>query len=303
LHISNMPWAGPVAGVRVGRVDGKLIANPTYEEIAKSDMDIVVAASKDAITMVEGECKEISEQDFADAVFFAHQAAQSAIELQVKMREAVGKTKWSFTPPTMADGIAGAVREVALSKIKAACAIQEKHSRYGSFKTAKKETVAALAERFTGLEGQIKEAYEELRYNTMREQVVLEKRRVDGRDLTTVRPITIEVGLLPRVHGSSLFTRGETQAICTATLGTSRDEQHIDGLIEDEWKGFLLHYNFPPFSVPVVVKSVTATSQSARSRACCRRRKSSRTRCASCPRSPRATARRRWPRCVAARSR
>ena len=249
LHISNMPWAGPIAGVRVGRVDGKFVANPTYEEIAKSDLDIVVAASRDAITMVEGECKEISEADFADAVFFGHQAVQAAIELQEKLREAVGKTKWSFTAPKLADGIEAAVREVALDKIKAGCSILEKHPRYASFKKAKKETVGALSEKFPGLEGQIKEAYEELRYNTMREQVVFEKRRVDGRDMVTVRPITIEVGLLPRVHGSSLFTRGETQAICTATLGTRRDEQRIDGLVDEEWKGFLLHYNFPPFSV------------------------------------------------------
>jgi polyribonucleotide nucleotidyltransferase len=249
LHISNIPWAGPIAGVRVGRVDGKFVANPTYEEMAKSDIDIMVAASRTAITMVEGECKEISENDFADAVFFGHQAVQGAIEFQEKLREAVGKPKWVFNAPTFADGIETAVREVALDKIKAGCSILEKHARYGSFKKAKKDTVAALAGRFPGLEGQLKEAYEELRYNTMREQVVFEKRRVDGRDMVTVRPITIEVGLLPRVHGSSLFTRGETQAICTATLGTSRDEQRIDGLIADEWKGFLLHYNFPPFSV------------------------------------------------------
>jgi len=249
LHISPIPWDGPIASVRVGRVGGRFIANPTYEEMEKGDLNIVVSATRDAIVMVEGECSEITEADFADAIFFGKEAVQGVIDLQERMREAVGAAKWSFTKQEAPSGLAERVRAVALSGIKDACSTREKHVRYNKFKEVKKATVAQLLPEFPEHEPFIKEAYEDLRYDTMREQVVYEGQRVDGRDLTTVRPITIEVGFLPRTHGSTLFTRGETQAICTVTLGTSRDEQRVDGLVEEEWKRFLLHYNFPPFSV------------------------------------------------------
>jgi polyribonucleotide nucleotidyltransferase len=249
LHISPIPWAGPIAGVRVGRVDGRFIANPTYEEMDKGDVNIVVSATRDAIVMVEGECSEISEADFADAIFFGKEAVLGVLELQERMREAVGVQKWTFSPKLPPAGLGERVRAVAIQGIKDACSTREKHLRYTKFKDVKKTVVATLAPEFPEQELFIKEAYEDLRYDTMREQVVYEGQRVDGRDLTTVRPITIEVGFLPRTHGSTLFTRGETQAICTVTLGTSRDEQRIDGLVEEEWKRFLLHYNFPAFSV------------------------------------------------------
>jgi polyribonucleotide nucleotidyltransferase len=249
LHISPIPWDGPIASVRVGRIDGKYIANPTYDEMEKGDMNIVVSATRNAIVMVEGECSEISEADFADAIFFGKDAVQGVLELQDRMREAVGVTKWIFKKAEAPAGLAERVRAVALTGIKDACSTREKHTRYSKFKDVKKATVATLVSEFPEHEGFIKETYEDLRYDTMREQVVYEGQRVDGRDLTTVRPITIEVGFLPRTHGSTLFTRGETQAICTVTLGTSRDEQRVDGLVEEEWKRFLLHYNFPPFSV------------------------------------------------------
>jgi polyribonucleotide nucleotidyltransferase len=249
LHISPIPWDGPIASVRVGRVDGKLIANPTYEEMEKGDMNIVVSATRNAIVMVEGECSEISEDDFAEAIFFGKDSVQAVIDLQDKMREAIGVAKWSFTKKEAPSGLAERVKSVALVGIKDACSTREKFARYSKFKDVKKTTVTQLLSEFPEHEGFIKETYEDLRYDTMREQVVYEGQRVDGRDLTTVRPITIEVGFLPRTHGSTLFTRGETQAICTITLGTSRDEQRIDGLVEEEWKRFLLHYNFPPFSV------------------------------------------------------
>jgi polyribonucleotide nucleotidyltransferase len=249
LHISPIPWAGPIASVRVGRIDGKYIANPTYEEMEKGDMNIVVSATRDAIVMVEGECSEITEADFADAIFFGKEAVQSVIDLQERMREAVGVQKWTFTPAEPPAGLAERVRTLALEGIREGCNSREKHVRYQKFKDVKKATVSALLPEFPLHESFIKQAYEDLRYDTMREQVVYTGTRVDGRDLTTVRPITIEVGFLPRTHGSTLFTRGETQAICTVTLGTSRDEQRIDGLVEEEWKRFLLHYNFPPFSV------------------------------------------------------
>ena len=249
LHISPIPWAGPIASTRVGRVDGQFIANPTTAQIEKSDINIVMSASRDAVVMVEGECEQISEEDFANAVFFGQQAVQPLIRLQEQMQKAIGVAKWVFTPAEPPAGLAERVKTVALDGIIKACNVTEKGARYDLFGKVKKETVVALAPEFPGNESFIKAAYEDLRYDTMRLQVVDEKRRVDGRDFTTVRPINIEVGFLPRTHGSTLFTRGETQAICTTTLGTSRDQQRIDGLMDEEWKRFLLHYNFPPFSV------------------------------------------------------
>ncbi len=249
IHISPIPWAGPIAGVRVARVDGKLIANPTYQEQENSECELIVAASKDAIVMVEGEAKEMSETDLIEAIQFGHQAVQGVLELIEKIREAVGKEKWAYTPHVRDTKIDARVKEAGLAKVIEACNIAEKHPRYGRFSEIKKEVVAELASEFPDLEGDIKGAYEDLRYNTMRGQVLDEKRRVDGRDYKTVRPIAIEVALLPRVHGSTLFTRGETQSIVTATLGTRQDEQKIDGLTAEYYKPFLLHYNFPPYSV------------------------------------------------------
>ncbi|HEX4352443.1 MAG TPA: polyribonucleotide nucleotidyltransferase, partial [Polyangiales bacterium] len=193
LHISPIPWAGPIAGVRVGRVEGRLIANPTYEEMDKGDINIVVSATRDAIVMVEGECSEISEADFADAIFFGKEAVLGVLELQDRMREAVGVQKWTFTPKQAPNGLAERVRSVALQGIKDACSTREKHVRYNKFKEVKKTTVAALTAEFPEQDSFVKEAYEDLRYDTMRQQVVYEGQRVDGRDLTTVRPITIEV--------------------------------------------------------------------------------------------------------------
>ncbi|MEM9730887.1 MAG: polyribonucleotide nucleotidyltransferase, partial [Myxococcota bacterium] len=249
VHISPIPWAGPIAGVRVTRVEGEFIANPTYEEIEKGDCELLIAASKDAIVMVEGEAEEMSEADMVAAIQFGHQAVQGVLELIEKIREAVGKEKWPFEPAKRDDKIDARVKEVGLERVIEACNIAEKHPRYDRFSEIKKEVAAELAEEFPELEGDIKAAYEDLRYNTMRGQVLDDKRRVDGRDYKTVRPIAIEVSLLPRVHGSSLFTRGETQGIVTTTLGTRQDEQKIDGLIEEYWKPFILHYNFPPYSV------------------------------------------------------
>jgi polyribonucleotide nucleotidyltransferase len=249
LHISEIPWAGPIGGVRVGRVDGRWVANPTLEEMAQSDCELVIAATKDAIVMVEGEADELSESDMVDALWFGKDSMQGVIELIEQMREAVGKTKLAFNPPATPEQIVRRVAEVATDGVKAGCNIHVKHERYAHFKKVKKEVVAKLEAEFPEQIGDVKKAYEDLRYDIMRAQVLDESRRVDGRDFVTVRPIQIELGLLPRVHGSTLFTRGETQAICTATLGTASDEQKLDLLTGTEWNRFLLHYNFPPYSV------------------------------------------------------
>jgi polyribonucleotide nucleotidyltransferase len=250
LHLSPIPWGGPIGGVRVGRVDGRWIANPTYAEQERSDCDIVVAASRDAIVMVEGEAGEISEEDLVEALFFGKEAIQPAIELIEQMREAVGAPKWPFAPPAPTEGLADRVKQLAIEGLRTALNTPHKATRYELFKKAKQDVVAALVPEFgNDKEKEIEDAYEEVKYVAMREQVLTDKRRVDGRDVTTVRPISIEVGLLPRCHGSALFTRGETQAVVTVTLGTTSDEQLIDALEGREWKRFMLHYNFPPYSV------------------------------------------------------
>lgn len=249
LHMSELPWAGPVAGVRVGRVDGKLIANPTFQELEESDVNIIIAASKDAIVMVEGESEALSEPDMLEILDFGKEAIQGVLELIGKIRDAVGKEKWVYEPKTRDEKIDARVAEVGLAGVKQACTIAEKHARYAGFDAVKKDVVEKLAEEFPEQEGDIKNAFGDLKYKTVRSQVLDDKIRLDGRDFETVRPIAIEVGFLPRTHGSALFTRGETQSIVTATLGTRLDEQKIDGLTTEYWKNFLLHYNFPPYSV------------------------------------------------------
>lgn len=249
LMLCQTPFEGPIAGVRVGRVDGKLIANPTYQQLEESDLELLIAASKDAIVMVEGEGKEVPEADLIEAIMFGHESVQAILELQHAMQEAAGKPKWEFNPPQRDPAIDVAVKAHSLDAIKAACNEAEKFPRYGALDEAKKAAKKALSAQFEGQESDISEAFGDLKYNTMRAQVLDEKRRVDGRDFKTVRPIAIEAGLLPRVHGSTLFTRGETQAIVTATLGTAQDEQKIDGLLAPVWKNFMLHYNFPPYCV------------------------------------------------------
>lgn len=253
LHWSPLPWDGPIGGVRVGRIDGKWVANPTTTELLSSDCDIIVAASRDAIVMVEGECKELSEADLVEALFFGHQAVQPVIEaiesVQPEVFKAQGLQKKTFEAEKSPVDIVSRVESLAKAELQAACNIKNKHERYARFRDIKKQTVETLRAEFVEQEGFIKSVFEDLKYTTMRSQVLHDKRRIDGRDMVTVRPIDIEVGFLPRTHGSSLFTRGETQAIVTATLGTGQDEQKIDGLLGVRNKRFMLHYNFPPFSV------------------------------------------------------
>jgi polyribonucleotide nucleotidyltransferase len=248
LHISDIPWAGPYAGVRVGRVDGQLVVNPTFQQREVSDLDLVLAASRDAIVMVEGSAGELGEDVLVDALMFAHQAAQPLIDLQEKLRAAVGKPKREFVPPTKDPVIVERVAALAGQKIQAAMAIREKHERYAALDAAGVETAKALEGEFPERAPEINEAYESAKKKHLRELVLDTGRRIDGRSPSDIRQITCEVGVLPRTHGSSLFTRGETQALVTTTLGTSQDAQHIEGIIGDIEKRFMLHYNFPPFS-------------------------------------------------------
>ena len=253
VHISDIPWDGPLAGVRVARINGEHILFPTYEQQAEADIDMVVACSKDAIVMVEGGAAEATEKDLIDALFFAFEGAQPIIALIDKMRAAIGKPKRAFEPKKLPTEVASLIPALVDKQIIESSLIKDKAKRYGGYKAAKNAMVEALtaklgAEKFLEHEKLIKAEFEERKYVVVREYVLSERKRIDGRDMNTVRAIATEVGLLPRVHGSAMFQRGETQAMVTTTLGTSSDEQKIDALTGERWKRFMLHYNFPPFS-------------------------------------------------------
>jgi polyribonucleotide nucleotidyltransferase len=252
LHLSDIPWAGPLAGVRVARVNGELIALPTFEQQAAADIDLMVACSKDAVVMVEGGADEAPESDIVEALMFAHATAQPILALIEHMRTAVGKPKRVFQPKKLPSEVAARVASLVDVGILESSLIKDKAKRYDGYKHVKEGMVTALTselgDKFSEHEKLIKAEFDERKYEVVRNYVLSENKRIDGRDMKTIRPIATEVGLLPRVHGSALFQRGETQAIVTTTLGTSSDEQKIDALTGERWKRFLLHYNFPPFS-------------------------------------------------------
>jgi polyribonucleotide nucleotidyltransferase len=253
LHVSDIPWSGPIAGIRVARVDGEFVPYPTFEQTEAADIDLVVAVSKDAIVMVEGGADEATEADVIDALMYAHQQGQAVIQLIERIRAAVGKPKREFTVEKIEPALAARVAELVDAGIREACVIREKKARYDAYAAVKKKLVETLtaelgAEKFELVQKLVKEEFENRKAAVVRNLVLDTGRRIDGRDTRTIRPINCEVGLLPRVHGSGLFQRGETQAIVTTTLGTATDEQKIDALIGESWKRFMLHYNFPPFS-------------------------------------------------------
>ncbi len=253
LHISDIPWSGPVVAVRVSRNNGEFIAFPTFEQQAAGDIDLVVSCSKDAIVMVEGGAAEATENDVIDALMFAHSTAQPILGLLERIRAAVGKPKRAFERKVLAADLAKQVKDTCDKDILTASLIKEKKARYDAYKASKTKIVEALtaqlgAEGFTKIEKLVKAEFEERKYQVVREYVLGERKRIDGRDMKTIRPIVCEVGIFPRTHGSALFQRGETQAAVAATLGTSSDEQKIDALTGERWKRFMLHYNFPPYS-------------------------------------------------------
>ena len=256
VHISDIPFAGPIAGVRVGRVDGQLVINPTLEQRAAGDLDIVVAASANAIVMVEGESNGISEEDLLNALMFGKDMCQPLIEAQNRLREACGKPKREFTAPALADGVVDAVAAIADEHgLADALNTADKLDRYAKLDAVKKRVVLALVGttdspgKWAAHTGDVKTAFGKVKKTRMRAPILAEGKRIGGRGTTDVRQIDCEIGVLPRTHGSSLFTRGETQTLVVATLGTRRDEQKIDALEGDGWDSFMLHYNFEPFCV------------------------------------------------------
>ena len=251
LHVSDLVWGGPIAGVRIGRIDGAFVANPTFTEREKSDMDIVVAASKDAIMMVEGEMREMQENVVIDALLFAHQAVQPLIELQERLRAANGKEKRSFSPPVVDEALAARVKNLAWDRLGQAMTIKDKHQRRNAVSTLHLEVrgaVTAEGEPGFGKPKDVDAAFAKLEKKWARGHTLATRSRIDGRALDEVRPISIETGVLPRAHGSALFTRGETQALVAVTLGTKYDEKKLDTLLGDQKKTFYMDYNFPPFS-------------------------------------------------------
>ena len=251
LMISDLNWDGPIAGIRVGRVDGEFVAFPTFEQRENSDLDLIVAASKEAIVMVEGGMKMVTEDVVIDALLFAHESAQPLLDLQLRLREKVGKPKRNHVEPVADQAIYDKVASMATDRVTTALAIREKHARYGGLDAAKAEIVAELCGEGSELAdrvGEVKDAFAALKKNIARKNTIENRERIDGRAPDAIRDISCEVGFLPRAHGSAVFTRGETQTLVSTTLGTRYDEQRMDSLRGDVRKTFLLHYNFPPYS-------------------------------------------------------
>ncbi|MCF6285752.1 MAG: polyribonucleotide nucleotidyltransferase [Candidatus Hydrogenedentes bacterium] len=253
LHISKIPLAEPIGAVRVGMLDGALVINPAIDDMDGSEINIVIAGTADAITMVEGSAHEASEETMLDALEFGHAHIQKIIATIEQLREQVGVEKMAYDVPTLNEEVVSDIESYA-ARLTEAQAISEKQVRYETFDALKKDALETLAakygeELFEAREEDIKTAFGNLKKHVMRMQVIDSSKRMDGRDLDEIRKITIEVGVLPRAHGSALFTRGETQALVTTTLGTTRDEQRIDELTGDAFRRFFLHYNFPAWSV------------------------------------------------------
>jgi polyribonucleotide nucleotidyltransferase len=250
LMISDIPWNGPVAGVRVGLVDGTFIANPTFAQREQSEMDIVMAVSPDAIVMVEGQAKQVPEDVMVEALEFGRESVADVLDLQLKLRDAVGKDKFDFENRDAIDeDVEEAVSEYLKRRIHHAVTVADKHKRKDAINKLKKKTVDALADDYGDREDQIKDAFSKAKKDYVRRMTVEKGKRIDGRSHDEVRPLAIEVDVVSKAHGSALFTRGETQALVTVTLGSERDARRVDTLEGEETQNFLLHYNFPAFCV------------------------------------------------------
>ena len=254
LAISDAPFNGPVAGARVGFIDGEYVLNPTIEQLKVSDLDLVVAGTKSAVLMVESEARELSEDQMLGAVLYGHQQQQIVIDNIQSLAEEVGTAKQEFTPPAVDEALESQMKSQFAEQVAEAYTITDKQARYAKLDDIKQAVIDALAgdpeaEDFANKETQVKELFETLKYRTVRDNILSGKPRIDGRDLETVRALDIQVGVLPYTHGSALFTRGETQALVTTTLGNSRDVNLIDSLAGTIQDHFMLHYNFPHYSV------------------------------------------------------
>ncbi len=250
LVISDIPFETPIAGVRIGRIDGEFIINPTPDELKKSELDVFMAGSKDAILMVEGEADQVSEDVMVEAILCGHEAIQPVLAIQEELIKACGQPKREVISPEENVALQGKVEKIALPQVQKALQTKDKMERYALMDAIVENVVETLSsDEEENQQKEIGEIVGQLKKREMRAKILNEGIRIDGRSLTDIREITCETGVLPRAHGSALFTRGETQALVVTTLGTKEDEQMIDSLGGVWFKNFLLHYNFPAFSV------------------------------------------------------
>lgn len=251
LSLSRVPWNGPVAAVRIGRIEGEWVVNPTFDQLDESDIDLVVAGRKSSVLMVEGGALELSESDMISALAKAQEAIDELLTVEQEIIDVASVEKMDWTPEEVPVEIERRVRELAEPKMADALFGDDKLKRRESLAELKRSVLAELAEEFPDAARKISDALDAIEGEVTRARVLEVGERVDGRDADTVRPIECEVGILPRTHGSSLFQRGETQALVTTTLGSVGDEQRVDTIDSKQQtsKSFMLHYNFPPFSV------------------------------------------------------
>ncbi len=249
LGLSDIPFEGPIACVRVGRIEGQLIINPPLQKFDACDINIIVAGSATGVVMVEGSGNIVSEADMLEAIFFGHQAMQPVIEIQKKLREICGKPKRAFSMPEKDAALVEKVDSLASQRIKDALGVPDKIERYAAMRAVKSEVLKELGEAFIDRKEEVSAAFQDIQKAISRNLILKEGRRIDNRKFDEIRPITCEIGILPRPHGSALFTRGETQVLGVLTLGSGQDEQRVETLTGEESRPFMLHYNFPPFSV------------------------------------------------------
>jgi len=249
LLISDIPYTSAVAGVRVGYIDGAYIVNPTKDQLVHSRLDLIVAGTREAVVMVEGGADNLSEEEIMEGIFYGHEQLQPIIDLQGELRAVLGKTKREVAKLEVDQVLSKKVEELAAAGISEVISTPDKLKRGQLYDELKERVVSRLEEEQEGCGSQAAELLSALKKKMMRDKIVISRERIDGRAFDEIRPISCEVGCLPRTHGSALFTRGETQAIVTATLGSEGDEQRIETLYGESFKHFMLHYNFPPFCV------------------------------------------------------
>ncbi len=253
LSISDIPFNGPIGAVKLGRIDGKYIVNPTFQELEQSDLEIIITGTENNIIMVEGEAQEISEKEMISALEFGHEEIKKLIPIQIELQKICGKEKRPLEEKHIDEAFYNKVKEVSIEKIKEILKNKDKSERKKAHKKMFENLVNDFQEELENSNGKsendIKHALEEIERSEVRRIITEEHIRIDGRGLDDIRDITCEIGVLPRTHGSALFTRGQTQSLSVTTLGTKIDEQKIENLEGESWKSFMLHYNFPAFSV------------------------------------------------------
>ena len=248
LEVSDIPFEGPVAAVRMGRIDGKLVVNPLISEMESSDISLVIAAKPESIMMLEGGAQVVDEEAILEALFTAHEEMRPVFELQQELRRLAGKPKRDFTKKEFDQDLLAAVRERMTPDLVQALKITGKKERNTAVYELQDKVAEELLARFPDRKHELEEAGEKVLRDQVRRVILDEDKRIDDRSSTEIRPLSAEVHALPRTHGSAIFTRGETQVLATVTLGTSSDEQRVDALLGERFKKFMLHYNFPPFS-------------------------------------------------------